>query len=340
MVRDYRHNQNQMNISIKKKIKKIIFDIGYNKVCNMKNINEIKAGRNSKIYKVDLNKKSIILKFYLGKGTQRIRRERQFYKYLNKINNKNTIKPISFNLKNNFAVYPYLEGKKIKKISTAHILKACNFIKKINNRGPSKLFIAVDGIKNRKDHLKLVEKKINLMKLIKKNSLIKKDCFLFLKYKIIPKYNDIKKNLIKSNILKSSKFKLLRDQMIISPSDFGFHNIIESNKKLFFLDFEYAGLDDPVKLICDFYCQPDQSISILQKKLFIEKFLSRNEFSKDIKFLVKKFLPVHQLKWCCIILNEFKKKEYIDYKNSVNNDILQSQLIKAKNYFRINLEAR
>ena len=33
-------------------------------------------------------------------------------------------------------------------------------------------------------------------------------------------------------------------------------------------------------------------------------------------------------------------KEYIDYKNSVNNDILQSQLIKAKNYFRINLEAR
>ena len=46
----------------------------------------------------------------------------------------------------------------------------------------------------------------------------------------------------------------------MSPSDFGFHNVIKKDDFLYFIDFEYAGLDDPVKLICDFYCQPDQFI--------------------------------------------------------------------------------
>ena len=55
--------------------------------------------------------------------------------------------------------------------------------------------------------------------------------------------------------------------MIIS-SDFGFHNVINKNNKLFFIDFEYAGLDDPIKLICDFYCQPDQFINLNKKNIF------------------------------------------------------------------------
>ena len=43
----------------------------------------------------------------------------------------------------------------------------------------------------------------------------------------------------------------------VSPSDFGFHNVLlESNGRLRFIDFEYAGWDDPSKLICDFFCQP------------------------------------------------------------------------------------
>ena len=43
----------------------------------------------------------------------------------------------------------------------------------------------------------------------------------------------------------------------LSPSDFGFHNAILANDgRLRFIDFEYAGWDDPSKLICDFFCQP------------------------------------------------------------------------------------
>ena len=42
----------------------------------------------------------------------------------------------------------------------------------------------------------------------------------------------------------------------LSPSDFGFHNALQSAARLSFIDFEYAGWDDPAKLVCDFFCQP------------------------------------------------------------------------------------
>ena len=39
-------------------------------------------------------------------------------------------------------------------------------------------------------------------------------------------------------------------------------------KKLFFFDFEYAGMDDPAKLISDFICQPDYRLNKNQSFFF------------------------------------------------------------------------
>ena len=128
--------------------------------------------------------------------------------------------------------------------------------------------------------------------------------------------------------------------MIVSPSDFGFHNIIQSKNDLFFLDFEYAGLDDPIKLICDFYCQPNQSLTFLQKKMFVENISLKNHTTNQLKFYTKIFLPFHKLKWCCIILNKFKENIKNIDKNSTeeNNKILKRQLFKAITYFNKNIK--
>ena len=66
----------------------------------------------------------------------------------------------------------------------------------------------------------------------------------------------------------------------MSPSDFGFHNVIKKKKKLFFFDFEYAGMDDPVKLISDFICQPDHKLSKKQRYLFYNNILNLETFLK------------------------------------------------------------
>ena len=134
--------------------------------------------------------------------------------------------------------------------------------------------------------------------------------------------------------------KLTKEEMIVSPSDFGFHNIIQKNKKLFFIDFEYTGLDDPIKLLCDFYCQPDQSITDRQKKIFIKNLSLKNNNMKKLVSYVKIFLSFHKLKWCCIMLNEFKiyKNDTSDLLKKKSENIMKRQLIKTQIYFKKNLE--
>ena len=301
----------------------------------------IKDGRNSHVYKLKVDQYNFVLKVYGDKKKLRIKREKIFYEYLNKIEKNNTVNPLSFNVGLNMALYPYINGTKIKKIRNNYIKKVVNFINQINKK---KNFInlpyAIDGIKNRKNHIKLCQYKINQMKKVKLKNETMKDFSFFLNNKILPKFLEIKKSFQNKNLYNSYITKLPKNEMIVSPSDFGFHNIIKSKNNFFFFDFEYAGLDDPVKLICDFFCQPDQSLTALQKKIFIENLSFKNHSFKQLELLTKIFLPFHTLKWCCIILNEFKN----DINNSnkklfiKQNKIMKKQLRKAKIYFNRNFK--
>ena len=58
-------------------------------------------------------------------------------------------------------------------------------------------------------------------------------------------------NWIKTN--NQTEEPILGLDKCLSPSDFGFHNVIvEKDKILRFIDFEYAGWDDPAKMVSDF----------------------------------------------------------------------------------------
>lgn len=74
-------------------------------------------------------------------------------------------------------------------------------------------------------------------------------------------------------------------QAIVSPSDFGFHNSVETKVGqsivLRFFDFEYAGLDHPLKLVMDFALQPDHLLTDNQIGLFLEVLYSRLAISLD-----------------------------------------------------------
>ena len=257
------------------------------------------------------------------------------------IKTNKVVRPIGFSINLNIALYPFIDGGKIKKISKNHIRELFNFLNQINQKkGSIKLPLAVDGIKNRKDHIKLCEEKIKQMKRVKPDSLIKKDFSFFLKDKIIPKFIEVKENFIKNDVFTLHKTKLSQNDMVVSPSDFGFHNIIKSKKNLFFLDFEYAGLDDPIKLICDFYSQPEQSLTLLQKKMFITNIFFKKHSLKQLELNTKIFLPFHKLKWCCIMLKEFKNEtNKSDIKKfKLKTKIMKNQLSKAKIYFNKNFE--
>ena len=63
-----------------------------------------------------------------------------------------------------------------------------------------------------------------------------------------------------------SKFKSFEKYFILSPSDIGFHNTLKCRNKIFFIDFEYFGLDDPIKITSDFIIHPGNNLKTVQMK--------------------------------------------------------------------------
>ena len=130
--------------------------------------------------------------------------------------------------------------------------------------------------------------------------------------------------------------------MILSPSDFGFHNCIKKKQdSLYFLDFEYFGWDDPVKLTSDFLWHPAMNLSSNNKRDWI--LAMKNLFSEDNYFeqRLKMAMPIFGLRWSLIMLNEFFPKILSKRKSASNINYMdvdsfqQIQLEKSKNNFSL-----
>lgn len=92
----------------------------------------------------------------------------------------------------------------------------------------------------------------------------------------------------------------------LSPSDFGFHNVlVGAGSRLIFHDFEYAGWDDPAKLAGDFRCQPAVPVPSALAARFDDGLARTLELSSAERARAEVLGPVFRLKWCCIFLNEF-----------------------------------
>ncbi|MGA2999828.1 hypothetical protein [Bradyrhizobium sp.] len=96
------------------------------------------------------------------------------------------------------------------------------------------------------------------------------------------------------------------DERCLSPSDFGFHNALVDDKgHLAFLDFEYAGLDDPAKLVSDFFCQPEIPVPLAYHAHFIDRMAQGLALDAAAIARCRLLLNGYRVKWTCIILNDF-----------------------------------
>jgi hypothetical protein len=128
----------------------------------------------------------------------------------------------------------------------------------------------------------------------------------------------------------------------LSPSDFGFHNaLLRRGGGVVFLDLEYFGWDDPVKLIADFLLHPGMSVSADRKCQFAAAVL--REFPEALDRF-EALLPLFGLKWCLILLNEFLPEHLLRRKfagmSEHDREARQTeQLAKARHMLRLTAQA-
>lgn len=100
---------------------------------------------------------------------------------------------------------------------------------------------------------------------------------------------------------------LLPAHRALSPSDFGLHNALRADDgRLRFIDFEYFGWDDPVKLVSDTAIHPGSDLPETSANRLIER-LSRAFEAGDDAFAIRRdvLYPVFGAIWCLIVLNAY-----------------------------------
>jgi hypothetical protein len=242
------------------------------------------------------------------------------------------------------ALFSYIDGQKIvhSEITGQHINQVIDFYFAINTYRTSEdaglLPSASEACFSLTEHIRLTENRVQNLKKIRGRSETDKRAEQFIQDELLPMWERVKY----STSCNAEKANLVLDEVIsdsdkrLSPSDFGFHNaLVDKNGKLFFMDFEYAGWDDPAKMVCDLICQPQVPIPPRFYPHIIEKIVNDLGNPDMQKQRIEMLLPVYKIKWCCIVLNEFLprgRSRRVFMKKTLNPEVnKEEQLKKAMN---------
>lgn len=127
------------------------------------------------------------------------------------------------------------------------------------------------------------------------------------------------------------------EHLTLSPSDFGLHNaLVRANGHLVFVDFEYFGWDDPVKLTADVLLHPGMALSAPLREHFHAQ-AARIWGTPAFHNRLEAQFPLYALRWAAICLNEFLPERWARRALAGGGErerILSGQLAKAQAFCR------
>lgn len=331
------HNQQirQMRLAAQK----ILSDLGLS-AANIQ-VSVLKGG-NNRVYKVSAADKSYILKQYFRSDSDtrnRLAAEFSFLTYAQECRIRSIPLPVSCDTSADLGFYEFIEGTKLNpgEVEKEHVCQCFEFISILNQKkfrklkAAASLPLASDACLSVKDHIYGVNSRVKTFLEMDVRDDVDREARVFMSSSLFPAWKSIRESL---NVFSTEEKTLKKTDLIISPSDFGFHNaILKKDQALIFIDFEYAGWDDPAKLICDFFCQPQVPVPFQHINNFINSVNEALNPDYDLEMKIKYLMPLHRMKWCCIMLNDFlqtdgKRKQFA----SMNKDNRIKQLEKAVAY--------
>ncbi len=276
----------------------------------------VTGGANNRVYRVaKADGEPVLVKHYFqhpGDTRDRFASERAFYRYANAIDLRNIPIDLGWNKADRVGLFSFVDGDTPVIASLASLNAAIAFVTDLNRQHhlpeARELPSASEACFSIAEHLDFVQRRITRMESLPSNDALDADAIRFVQQELVPVWETTRDGLHRQyNASKRSK-SLTTAERCISPSDFGFHNsLVRENGETVFIDFEYAGWDDPAKLIGDFFCQPDLPVSIYHLDQFATSIAAALRLSNPSIFTDRchALLPVYRIKWSCILLNDF-----------------------------------
>ena len=273
-------------------------------------VSPLPGGRNNWVWVVESGAHRFLLKRYCWSEQDprdRMGQEWAFLHYLRQIGCRRAPNPLASDPSIRCALMEFVEGRAIEihEVTESDVEAAADFLVEIN-RGKShaaSILPVSDACFTLGDHLATVSSRVERIGTIESGDACFTSARNLVRNRLVPLWKIIEARIRTHDPL-SLNDVLPEAERCLSPSDFGFHNALrQSDGTLRFLDFEYAGWDDPAKTIIDFCNQPDGLLSDSDAALFLKKAM---EFpASSLASRIALLEPLYQLKWACICLSGF-----------------------------------
>lgn len=302
-------------------------------------------GGNNRTYRLETSDGVFIVKKYFRQAADqrdRLASEFSFLSYAKKVAPNFVPIPYSQDVENSLALYEFIDGQPLKAsdITEAEIIQAAKFFCALNNPNMKAIAENLPHASEARfsicDHMELVGNRIQGLAQAVSSAKGDKEAIELIDN--LHKYwqslvNEVK-NTAKANAVDLAA-ELDDSNRCISPSDFGFHNALRAaDGNILFLDFEYAGWDDPAKMVGDFFSQLAVPIPANYFDRFVHEVMAPFPQADMLTRRARLLRAVCQVKWCCIALNVFipvhlARRQFANADLNVV-DLKKNQLAKAE----------
>jgi hypothetical protein len=278
----------------------------------------LRGGANNRVFRVSDGAREAVLKQYFQNPADprdRFRAERAFYEFLWSCGVKCTPEPLGWDEALRVGLFSFEAGRKLepREVDGARVEEAAQFVVELNRhraRASGNMLPASEACFTIREHLACVERRVARLRGITGGEEIDREAERFVHEELEPRWTAIRAFIEREAEREGSAWaELSHNDRCLSPSDFGFHNALLTGHTLKFFDFEYAGWDDPAKLICDFFCQPELPTPKAYWGNFTSQISKAFADSLAVARRAELLYPGYQLKWCCIMLNDFVQSE-------------------------------
>jgi hypothetical protein len=272
------------------------------------------GGANNRVYRVQAGDKPAVLKRYFhaaGDPRDRFQAEFAFYHWAWSRGLRSVPEPLAWDRERRLGLFEFIEGRKPQgaELSPDHVGQALGFLIQLNadrsHPRAGAIPVASEACFSTAEHVARIDGRVERLTRIPSDTAIDQDAATFVREELSPAWQRLRSSVLAS-AGSASDCPLPSAQRCLSPSDFGFHNaLLGTDGTLRFLDFEYAGWDDPAKLIGDFFSQPQIPVGIEHWPTFVHGLDQALGWNGELESRAAVLLPAYRLKWCCIRLNEF-----------------------------------
>ena len=270
---------------------------------------------NNRVFRAEAGDKRYLLKAYFrhaGDPRDRLAAEFSFAKFAWSKGVRRLPEPIASDPADGIALYGFVEGRRLGPADATpeRVREAAGFFAELNQHRSQakKLPTASEACFSIAEHLELIGGRVERLRGLDPEEPAGKEALAFVKEELTQAWEEARRIALAGahGLGLGEGEPLCENDRCVSPSDFGFHNaLLAADGKLRFIDFEYAGMDDPAKMLCDFFLQPAVPAPLSERRVFAELALAPFADSRGLLERADVLRDAYRIKWCCILLNDF-----------------------------------